>query len=217
METSTWRKERRVTAACWRYSPVHLLLLFQVEFTRVYLAARLLQLQSQLLFVSCPSSDEGHTRYFCLFSFLMMCCCALIGQECEDPCCNASTCQLVPGAQCSSDGICCQDCKVRLTSMPTNTKIVFPAVFSSKPSSSSSSSSISCERRVRCVVSLLGNVTSLSIAQAPPPTAPPMYFCRMGNPVRRAPPTAMEESAPACTASARRCGDPVRLQSVAVL
>ncbi|MEQ2206523.1 hypothetical protein XENOCAPTIV_030501, partial [Xenoophorus captivus] len=31
--------------------------------------------------------------------------------ECDDPCCNASTCQLVPGAQCSSDGICCEDCK----------------------------------------------------------------------------------------------------------
>lgn len=41
-----------------------------------------------------------------------MYCCAPIGQDCEDPCCNASTCQLVPGAQCSSDGICCQDCKV---------------------------------------------------------------------------------------------------------
>lgn len=214
METSTWRKERSVTAACWRYSPVHLLLLFQLELLgRVYLAARLLQFQSQLLFVT-PGSDEGHTRYFGLFSFLMMCCCALIGQECEDPCCNASTCKLVPGAQCSSDGICCQDCKVRLTSMPTNIKTMFPAVFSSN---SSSSSSISCERRVRCVVSLSGNVTSLSTAQAPPPTAPPMYFCRMGNPVRRAPPTAMEESAPACTASARRCGDPVRLQSVPVL
>jgi len=46
---------------------------------------------------------------------LLTCCCALIGQECEDPCCNATTCQLVPGAQCASDGICCQDCKVRQT------------------------------------------------------------------------------------------------------
>ncbi|XP_047217575.1 disintegrin and metalloproteinase domain-containing protein 15 isoform X3 [Girardinichthys multiradiatus] len=36
-----------------------------------------------------------------------------IGQECDDPCCNASTCQLVPGAQCSSYGICCEDCKLR--------------------------------------------------------------------------------------------------------
>lgn len=33
-------------------------------------------------------------------------------QECNDPCCNASTCKLVPGAQCSSDGICCENCKV---------------------------------------------------------------------------------------------------------
>ncbi|CAJ1061249.1 LOW QUALITY PROTEIN: disintegrin and metalloproteinase domain-containing protein 15 [Xyrichtys novacula] len=40
------------------------------------------------------------------------CDCGLM-EECEDPCCNASTCQLVPGAQCSSDGICCQDCKLR--------------------------------------------------------------------------------------------------------
>uniref|UniRef100_A0A3B4GHE8 Disintegrin domain-containing protein n=1 Tax=Pundamilia nyererei TaxID=303518 RepID=A0A3B4GHE8_9CICH len=80
-----------------------------------------------------PINDEGHTRYFGLFSFLMMCCCALIGQECEDPCCNASTCKLVPGAQCSSDGICCQDCKVRLTSMPTNIKTMFPYCTGSSP------------------------------------------------------------------------------------
>ncbi|KAM9723581.1 LOW QUALITY PROTEIN: disintegrin and metalloproteinase domain-containing protein 15 [Menidia menidia] len=40
------------------------------------------------------------------------CDCGLL-QECEDPCCNASTCQLVPGAQCSSAGLCCQDCKLR--------------------------------------------------------------------------------------------------------
>ncbi|KAM4581533.1 disintegrin and metalloproteinase domain-containing protein 12 isoform 2-T2 [Odontesthes bonariensis] len=40
------------------------------------------------------------------------CDCGLL-EECEDPCCNASTCQLVPGAQCASDGICCQDCKLR--------------------------------------------------------------------------------------------------------
>uniref|UniRef100_A0A672QK48 ADAM metallopeptidase domain 15 n=1 Tax=Sinocyclocheilus grahami TaxID=75366 RepID=A0A672QK48_SINGR len=31
-----------------------------------------------------------------------------------DPCCNASTCKLVPGAQCSSDGICCENCKLRV-------------------------------------------------------------------------------------------------------
>nr|XP_033496697.1 disintegrin and metalloproteinase domain-containing protein 15 isoform X2 [Epinephelus lanceolatus] len=40
------------------------------------------------------------------------CDCGLL-EECEDPCCNASTCRLVPGAQCSSDGICCHDCKLR--------------------------------------------------------------------------------------------------------
>ncbi|KAJ8267858.1 hypothetical protein COCON_G00130300 [Conger conger] len=33
--------------------------------------------------------------------------------ECEDPCCNAATCKLVPEAQCSSDGICCDNCKLR--------------------------------------------------------------------------------------------------------
>ncbi|KAK1895644.1 Disintegrin and metalloproteinase domain containing protein 12, partial [Dissostichus eleginoides] len=36
-------------------------------------------------------------------------CCAVIGQECEDPCCNASTCRLVPGAQCSEAGSRCRD------------------------------------------------------------------------------------------------------------
>ncbi|XP_068999887.1 disintegrin and metalloproteinase domain-containing protein 12 isoform X2 [Embiotoca jacksoni] len=40
------------------------------------------------------------------------CDCGLL-EECEDVCCNASTCQLVPGAQCSSAGICCQDCQLR--------------------------------------------------------------------------------------------------------
>uniref|UniRef100_A0A8C1GU94 ADAM metallopeptidase domain 15 n=1 Tax=Cyprinus carpio TaxID=7962 RepID=A0A8C1GU94_CYPCA len=34
--------------------------------------------------------------------------------ECNDPCCNASTCKLVPGAQCSSDGICCENCKLHV-------------------------------------------------------------------------------------------------------
>ncbi|XP_055083610.1 disintegrin and metalloproteinase domain-containing protein 15 isoform X1 [Periophthalmus magnuspinnatus] len=40
------------------------------------------------------------------------CDCGLI-QECSDPCCNASTCRLVSGAQCSSDGVCCSDCQLR--------------------------------------------------------------------------------------------------------
>ncbi|XP_035282533.1 disintegrin and metalloproteinase domain-containing protein 15 isoform X2 [Anguilla anguilla] len=40
------------------------------------------------------------------------CDCGLV-DECNDPCCNASTCKLVPGAQCSSDGICCNNCKLR--------------------------------------------------------------------------------------------------------
>ncbi|XP_075994523.1 disintegrin and metalloproteinase domain-containing protein 12-like isoform X2 [Genypterus blacodes] len=40
------------------------------------------------------------------------CDCGLL-EECEDPCCNASTCRLLPGAQCSPDGICCRDCKLR--------------------------------------------------------------------------------------------------------
>ncbi|KAM8827067.1 disintegrin and metalloproteinase domain-containing protein 12 isoform 3-T4 [Synchiropus picturatus] len=40
------------------------------------------------------------------------CDCGLV-EECDDRCCNASTCRLIPGAQCSSDGICCQDCQLR--------------------------------------------------------------------------------------------------------
>ncbi|XP_038624663.1 disintegrin and metalloproteinase domain-containing protein 15 isoform X2 [Tachyglossus aculeatus] len=34
-------------------------------------------------------------------------------QECSDPCCNATACQLLPGAQCSSADLCCQDCQFR--------------------------------------------------------------------------------------------------------
>ncbi|XP_026795465.3 disintegrin and metalloproteinase domain-containing protein 12 isoform X3 [Pangasianodon hypophthalmus] len=41
------------------------------------------------------------------------CDCGLL-DECIDPCCNASTCKLIPGAQCSSDGICCENCKLRV-------------------------------------------------------------------------------------------------------
>lgn len=33
-------------------------------------------------------------------------------QECTDPCCNSSTCQLVPGAQCATGDTCCHDCQV---------------------------------------------------------------------------------------------------------
>ncbi|XP_012870813.1 PREDICTED: disintegrin and metalloproteinase domain-containing protein 15 isoform X2 [Dipodomys ordii] len=33
--------------------------------------------------------------------------------SCTDPCCDAFTCQLRPGAQCASDGPCCQNCQLR--------------------------------------------------------------------------------------------------------
>ncbi|XP_063001773.1 disintegrin and metalloproteinase domain-containing protein 15 isoform X2 [Elgaria multicarinata webbii] len=33
--------------------------------------------------------------------------------ECTDPCCNVSTCQLMPGAQCATGGACCHECKLR--------------------------------------------------------------------------------------------------------
>ncbi|XP_054829220.1 disintegrin and metalloproteinase domain-containing protein 15 [Eublepharis macularius] len=34
-------------------------------------------------------------------------------EECTDPCCNAATCKLVPGAQCATGGACCHKCKLR--------------------------------------------------------------------------------------------------------
>ncbi|XP_073408452.1 disintegrin and metalloproteinase domain-containing protein 15 isoform X3 [Dendrobates tinctorius] len=40
------------------------------------------------------------------------CDCGLV-QECVDPCCNASTCRLMPGAECASDSLCCEQCKVK--------------------------------------------------------------------------------------------------------
>ncbi|MBV99881.1 Disintegrin and metalloproteinase domain-containing protein 15, partial [Eschrichtius robustus] len=33
--------------------------------------------------------------------------------DCTDPCCDYFTCQLRPGAQCASDGLCCQNCQLR--------------------------------------------------------------------------------------------------------
>ncbi|XP_056410029.1 disintegrin and metalloproteinase domain-containing protein 15-like isoform X3 [Hyla sarda] len=40
------------------------------------------------------------------------CDCGLL-QDCMDPCCNASSCKLMPGAECASDGSCCERCKIR--------------------------------------------------------------------------------------------------------
>ncbi|XP_063276421.1 disintegrin and metalloproteinase domain-containing protein 15 isoform X9 [Prinia subflava] len=33
--------------------------------------------------------------------------------ECTDPCCNSSSCQLMPGATCATEDSCCQDCQLR--------------------------------------------------------------------------------------------------------
>ncbi|XP_065516191.1 disintegrin and metalloproteinase domain-containing protein 15 isoform X8 [Lathamus discolor] len=36
-----------------------------------------------------------------------------VSMECTDPCCNSSTCQLMPGAECATGDGCCQDCRLR--------------------------------------------------------------------------------------------------------
>ncbi|XP_041037651.1 disintegrin and metalloproteinase domain-containing protein 12, partial [Carcharodon carcharias] len=36
-----------------------------------------------------------------------------LADECDDPCCNATNCTLVPGAECSSEGACCVNCKLK--------------------------------------------------------------------------------------------------------
>ncbi|NXA01093.1 ADA15 protein, partial [Nesospiza acunhae] len=33
--------------------------------------------------------------------------------ECTDPCCNSSSCQLMPGAVCATEDACCEDCQLR--------------------------------------------------------------------------------------------------------
>ncbi|KAM6037716.1 disintegrin and metalloproteinase domain-containing protein 15 isoform 6-T6 [Theristicus caerulescens] len=38
--------------------------------------------------------------------------------ECTDPCCNSSSCQLVPGAECATGDACCQDCRLRRAGHP---------------------------------------------------------------------------------------------------
>ncbi|XP_069806876.1 disintegrin and metalloproteinase domain-containing protein 15 isoform X2 [Dendropsophus ebraccatus] len=40
------------------------------------------------------------------------CDCGLL-QDCTDPCCNASSCRLMDGAECASDGLCCERCKMK--------------------------------------------------------------------------------------------------------
>ncbi|NXA29172.1 ADA15 protein, partial [Ibidorhyncha struthersii] len=39
-------------------------------------------------------------------------------QECTDPCCNSSSCQLMPGAECATGDACCQDCQLRRSGHP---------------------------------------------------------------------------------------------------
>ncbi|KAF4021262.1 hypothetical protein G4228_013182 [Cervus hanglu yarkandensis] len=36
-----------------------------------------------------------------------------VNMDCTDPCCDYFTCQLRPGAQCASDGLCCHNCQLR--------------------------------------------------------------------------------------------------------
>ncbi|KAM6106480.1 LOW QUALITY PROTEIN: disintegrin and metalloproteinase domain-containing protein 15 [Pterocles gutturalis] len=38
--------------------------------------------------------------------------------DCADRCCNASVCQLLPGAECAGGGACCQDCRLRRAGTP---------------------------------------------------------------------------------------------------
>ncbi|XP_051901816.1 disintegrin and metalloproteinase domain-containing protein 12 isoform X2 [Pristis pectinata] len=86
-------------------------------------------------FSSCSQADVErtlqHGEAMCLFNFPTSgslyggqrcgnlyledgeeCDCGL-ADECKDPCCNATTCKLAPGAQCSSDGACCENCKLK--------------------------------------------------------------------------------------------------------
>ncbi|XP_054567663.1 disintegrin and metalloproteinase domain-containing protein 15 isoform X8 [Eptesicus fuscus] len=42
--------------------------------------------------------------------------------DCTDPCCDYFTCQLRPGAQCASDGPCCQNCQLRPAGWPCRPK-----------------------------------------------------------------------------------------------
>ncbi|NXH10624.1 ADA15 protein, partial [Bucco capensis] len=41
-----------------------------------------------------------------------------LSMECTDPCCNSSSCQLMPGAQCSTGDACCQDCQLHRAGQP---------------------------------------------------------------------------------------------------
>ncbi|NXG57843.1 ADA15 protein, partial [Hemiprocne comata] len=65
-----------------------------------------------------PRSLSGTPRCGNRFQELGEGCDCGLSVECTDPCCNSSTCQLVPGAMCATGDTCCQDCQLRPAGHP---------------------------------------------------------------------------------------------------
>ncbi|XP_068108620.1 disintegrin and metalloproteinase domain-containing protein 15 isoform X2 [Hyperolius riggenbachi] len=63
--------------------------------------------------VPAPSSVFGEPRCGNLLVERGEQCDCGLTQECTDPCCNASSCQLMAGAECASDGLCCEQCMIK--------------------------------------------------------------------------------------------------------
>lgn len=116
----------------------------------------------------------------------------LCPQECTDPCCNSSTCQLVPGAQCATGDTCCHDCQVPGEGSRTTTRLPAPPqgwfFLGCHPQGHSGIPArltlplCSCAVRDICAGSLWGSATCPSSVMGSHLTAHPTPSCKTGSP-----------------------------------
>lgn len=135
---------------------------------------------------------------------------ALCPQDCTDPCCDSSTCQLRPGAQCASDGPCCQNCQVgtERTSSPHRPQSS-PGAHLDLPSTHTDTDSPHSSALLAGSAALPeATVTCLSSAQVTAPSAPLMSALGTASPVLTDRLCAYMGAAPPMPSSASHSGGP---------